>query len=99
MVSTVAEKASVNQQKKLVEGTVTDASGEPIIGANVVEKGTTNGTITDLNGKFSLEITPGALLQVSYIGYNTRISRLAAINLFWQLIYQKIHKQSMKSSL
>ena len=52
MVSTVAEKASVNQQKKLVEGTVTDASGEPIIGANVVEKGTTNGTITDLNGNF-----------------------------------------------
>ena len=72
VVSTVAEKASVNQQKKLVEGTVTDASGEPIIGANVVEKGTTNGTITDLNGKFSLEITPGALLQVSYIGYNTK---------------------------
>lgn len=72
VVSTVTEKASVNQQKKRVEGTVTDADGEPIIGANVVEKGTTNGTITDLDGKFSLEITPGALLQVSYIGYNTK---------------------------
>lgn len=72
VVSAVAGKTSTNQQKKRVQGTVTDTNGEPIIGANVVEKGTTNGTITDLDGKFSLEITPGASLQVSYIGYNTK---------------------------
>lgn len=72
VVSTVVEKTSVNQENKGVKGTVTDANGDPIIGANVVEKGTTNGTITDLNGKFSLEIAPGALLQVSYIGYNAK---------------------------
>lgn len=57
------------QQSKRVKGTVVDKNGEPIIGANVVVKGTTNGTITDIDGKFSLEVSDGALLDVSYIGY------------------------------
>ncbi|MDR1454308.1 MAG: TonB-dependent receptor [Tannerella sp.] len=53
-----------------VSGTVTDAgSGEPVIGANVVEKGTTNGTGTDAEGKFTLTVGNSAVLQVSYIGY------------------------------
>ena len=43
-----------------ISGLVVDAAGEPIIGASVVEKGTTNGGITDLNGKFTLTVTPGA---------------------------------------
>lgn len=60
------------QQKKSISGVVLDAFGEPIIGANVIEKGTTNGVITDLDGKFSLQITPGAVVQISYIGYNTQ---------------------------
>ncbi|MDD2952249.1 MAG: TonB-dependent receptor [Parabacteroides sp.] len=60
--------ASIQQTKK-VSGTITDAAGVPIIGANVVEKGTTNGTITDFDGNFSLEVTANAVLQVSYIGY------------------------------
>lgn len=55
-----------------VTGTVTDASGEPIIGANVIEKGTTNGTITDIDGQFSLNLPEGATLQFTYIGYQQR---------------------------
>lgn len=55
--------------KKKVTGVITDEHGEPIIGANIMEKGTTNGTITDVDGRFSLEITQGSGLSVSYIGY------------------------------
>ncbi|MDH6315582.1 TonB-linked SusC/RagA family outer membrane protein [Parabacteroides sp. PF5-5] len=57
------------QQTKSVTGTVTDPSGEPIIGANVIVKGTTNGTITDYDGNFSLEVPMDAVLSISYIGY------------------------------
>ena len=59
-------------QIKAVSGTVLDSQGEPVIGANVIIKGTTNGTITDVDGKFSMEATEGDILQVSYIGYNTQ---------------------------
>ena len=57
------------QENKKVNGIITDATGQPVIGANVVEQGTTNGTITDLDGKFSLEVPKGSTLQISYIGY------------------------------
>ena len=60
---------SISQQAKKVTGTVTDAKGEPLLGVNVVVKGTTNGTITDLDGKYSLEVEPNSILVVSYIGY------------------------------
>jgi TonB-linked SusC/RagA family outer membrane protein len=60
---------AVLQAGKTVTGTVTDAGGEPVIGANVIEKGTANGTITDIDGRFSLEVKPDAVLVVSYIGY------------------------------
>lgn len=60
---------AVAQQQKRVTGKVVDKNGEPVIGANVVVKGTTNGTITDIVGNFSLEVADGALLEVSYIGY------------------------------
>ena len=59
------------QQANAVDGIVTDANGEPIIGASIVIKGTTNGTITDLDGKFSLPNATGTLV-VSYIGYKTQ---------------------------
>lgn len=59
----------ISQQAKKVTGTVTDAKGEPLLGVNVVVKGTTNGTITDLDGKYSLEVEPNSILVVSYIGY------------------------------
>lgn len=55
--------------KKTVKGQVVDAAGIPVIGANIVAKGTTNGTITDIDGNFSLEVTEGTILTVSYIGF------------------------------
>lgn len=58
-----------NENKKQITGSVVDEYGEPVIGANVVEKGTTNGTTTDIDGNFSLLITEHAILQISYIGY------------------------------
>ena len=60
------------QQGKVISGTVLDSSGMPVIGANIVVKGTTNGTITDVDGKFTLEVGAGAVLQVSYIGYTSQ---------------------------
>lgn len=57
------------QQKRRIAGTVVDVDGEPIIGANIIEKGTTNGTVTDVDGKFVLEVSDRATLQISYIGY------------------------------
>lgn len=62
-------QAISQQQKKQITGTVTDADGIPIIGANIIEVGTTNGTITDVNGKFSLSTEDNAVIRVSYIGY------------------------------
>ena len=60
------------QQTKIVTGIITDKTGEPVIGANIVVKGTTNGTISGMDGRFSLEVPDNAVLQVSYIGYLTR---------------------------
>jgi TonB-linked SusC/RagA family outer membrane protein len=64
--------AITQQDGRRITGTVTDAGGEPVIGANILEKGVTNGTITDLNGKFSLAIGNNATIVVSFIGYNTQ---------------------------
>lgn len=66
------ESLTSAQQSNRVTGVVTDEYGDPIIGANVIEKGTTNGIITDLDGKFTINVNPGAVLQFSYIGYMTR---------------------------
>jgi TonB-linked SusC/RagA family outer membrane protein len=57
------------QQEKVIVAGVVEDSKEPIIGANVIEKGTTNGTITNVNGEFSLEVARNATLVISYIGY------------------------------
>ena len=66
-------KADVKQQQtKKIKGTVVDNMGVPIIGANVMIKGTTNGTITDMDGQFSLDASDNDVLQISYIGYNTQ---------------------------
>ena len=61
--------ASIQQQTITVYGVVMGSDGEPLMGVNVVEKGTTNGTITDLDGKYTLNVGPNAVLQFSYIGY------------------------------
>ena len=60
----------LNQKKeKKISGTVVDETGLPVIGANVVQKGTTNGVITDIDGHFSLTVPEDAILEISYIGY------------------------------
>lgn len=60
----------ITQQLKVtITGKITDKNGESLIGANIVEKGTTNGTITDMDGLFSLQVAEGAALHISYIGF------------------------------
>ena len=54
-------------QTKTITGVVVDATGEPVIGASVLEVGTTNGTITDVDGNFTIQVPVGAKLDVSYI--------------------------------
>jgi TonB-linked SusC/RagA family outer membrane protein len=67
------------QQQQQINGVIVDANSNPIIGASVVEKGSTsNGTITDLDGKFSLKVKPGATITVSYIGYKTQGLKVTA---------------------
>lgn len=63
----------VSQQanKMTVQGSIVDAKGEPLIGVSILEKGTTNGTITDFDGKFSLSVSKGSTIEISYIGYKT----------------------------
>lgn len=61
--------ASSQADKKVITGVIKDESGEPIIGANVIEKGTTNGIITDVDGKFTLNVSDNSTILVSYIGY------------------------------
>jgi TonB-linked SusC/RagA family outer membrane protein len=63
----------VEQQKKRVTGIITDKNGEAVIGVNIVEVGTSNGTITDIDGNFSLDIASGANLRVTYIGYEEQV--------------------------
>lgn len=65
--------SSVNQDKKTVTGTIVDQNGEPIIGANVSIPGTTTGTISDVDGRFSIEVPENAQLQISFIGYLSQV--------------------------
>ena len=62
----------MQQQNLKVSGVVTDEAGEPLIGISVLVKGTTLGNITDLNGRFSLDVPEGSILEISYIGYKTQ---------------------------
>ena len=64
--------SSTQQNTRKITGIIKDQSGEPVIGANIVEKGTTNGTITDIDGQYSLEVGSNSILVVSYIGYITQ---------------------------
>ena len=69
-VTEVAPVVAVVQQKKnTVTGVVLDPTGMPVIGANIMVKGTTSGTITDMDGKFSLDVDKDATLVISYIGF------------------------------
>ena len=76
--------------KIAVSGTVYDDEGLPVIGANVLEEGTTNGTITDVDGKFTLRnVTPGARVNISYIGFNTHTFRARGSR--WRCAYKTRH--------
>ena len=61
--------ADMFAQQINVKGLVKDATGEPIIGANVIVKGTTTGTITDFDGRFQLDVNRGSTLIFSFVGY------------------------------
>ena len=56
-------------QQRTIKGTVVDPEGIPVIGANVLEKGTTNGVITDFDGNFSLQVSGDCILEISFVGY------------------------------
>lgn len=74
MLGTVSMLAQVQ-----VSGTVTEgATGEPVIGASIIEEGTTNGTITDFDGNFSLTVSEGAQLVISYVGFQAQTLPAAA---------------------
>jgi len=73
---------------KSVTGKITDERGEPVIGANIIEKGTTNGTVSDTDGDFSLQVLPDAVLHISYIGYLPQETATAGKTRF-QIILQE----------
>ena len=93
--SVLKAETSVTQQSRKITGTITDAKGEPLLGVNVVVKGTTNGTITDLDGKYVLEVEPNAILVISYIGYVTQQTPASGnvMNITLKLRYptEKVH--------
>jgi TonB-linked SusC/RagA family outer membrane protein len=75
------------QQKKTITGVILDNYGDPVIGANVVEKGTANGVISDIDGKFSLSVSENAVLQFTYIGYHAQevaVKNQTSINIVMQ---------------
>ena len=77
-----AKNTKVDQQKKTpiaASGTITDAKGEPLIGVSVLVKGTSNGTITDMDGNFKIQATKGDVLEVSYIGYASQAITLKIV--------------------
>ena len=69
VLSVKSSNPVISQKGKKITGMVVDAAGIPIIGANVMVKGTTNGAVTDIDGRFSLNVEKGDLLEISYIGY------------------------------
>lgn len=71
--------AGVDQTKQ-ISGNVVDETGLPVIGANIVETGTTNGTVTDYDGNFSLEVNSNASIQISYIGYVDQVINTSGTN-------------------
>ena len=70
VVVLLAFMASVMAQS-VIKGTVVDTNGDPVIGAAIAEDGTANGTISDFNGQFTIGVTNGASLTISYVGYKT----------------------------
>ena len=76
VLSKITQIEDTQQVKKSILGSIKDEEGNPIIGANVVEKGTTNGTITNIDGQFSLNVFDNAILVVSYVGYKEQQAKI-----------------------
>lgn len=74
---------------KTVEGTVSDKTGEPIVGATVLEIGTNNGTITDYDGHFAIDIADGKQLQISYIGYRQVNVKITASRTVYNVVMEE----------
>lgn len=68
----ITKQKGVSEKTKTITGVVKDETGDPIVGVNVVEKGTTNGTVTDIDGRYSINLSPSSVIIVSYIGYLTQ---------------------------
>ncbi len=84
MASTMLSAFAQNEDIT-VSGTVVDNNGEPVIGASVIQKGTSNGAVTDLDGHFSVKVPKGTTLTISYIGFSTQDVK-AAPNLQIKLV-------------
>ncbi|MGL4520689.1 MAG: SusC/RagA family TonB-linked outer membrane protein [Phocaeicola sp.] len=80
LLNTSSDAVSTLQQTNVVSGTIIDETGEPLIGVSILVKGTTVGTITDIDGKFSLDANVGDLLQISYIGYSSVETKVGSSN-------------------
>lgn len=84
LIASEANPFALQNENRTISGHVTDETGEPIIGANVVELGTTNGTVTDANGDFSFIVSTNATLKISYIGYfdvEVKIGNQTSVNI------------------
>ena len=71
IIVSTAKKEAVSTKEKKITGKVIDTKGEPVIGATIMEKGTTNGTITDFDGNFTLNVSDNSMIEISYIGYQS----------------------------
>ncbi len=74
------QQQQAGQRKQTVTGHVTDHNGEPIVGATIMEKGTQNATVTDVDGNFTLAVSPKAQLDISYIGFVPQTVRVGGVN-------------------
>ena len=81
-------------QQIVVKGIVKDTTGEPIIGANVIVKGTTNGTITDFDGNFLLNANKGDIIIISFIGYRSQEAQAAASMNIILTLNPQLHSRS-----
>ena len=78
----VKTEMNPEQNRKTIHGTIVDNQGEAIIGANIVEKGTTNGTVSDFDGNFSLTVSSDATIVITYISFLSQEVSVAGRNNF-----------------
>lgn len=87
------KKEEIGQQKKTITGKVVDVQGIPVIGANIIEQGTTNGTVTDVDGNFRLVVEDNAIIHITYIGYlgqEISVERNTVFNIILQEDFQML---------